>query len=84
MKQLLYPLGCQLTALFFLSASRGFACTTCDSALAQAVRAAVFGRDFSRNLASTVLPFVIFLLITAGIYYGLPMPKKRRRKGEAA
>ena len=69
MKKLLHLMQCP--ALVLLSAP-AFACTTCDSALAQAVRAEVFGADFWLNAGLTLLPFVIFLGITAAIYYGLP------------
>ena len=59
-------------ALFPLLPPPAFACTTCDSALAQAVREQVFGPDFWPHVGLTILPFAIVLAITVALQYALP------------
>src|SRR5688572_10594699 len=48
------------------------ACPLCHSDTGKQVRAGIFGPDFGFNLLVTTIPFVIFLGITALIYFGLP------------
>ena len=64
--------------LFFPSAVS--ACPVCDSGTGQAVRAGIFGSDFGFNLFVTIVPFLIFGVIVAGIYYGSPGEWRRRTR----
>ena len=52
-------------------------CPLCHTRIGEDVRASVFGPDFSFNLIATVLPFAIFLGVTALIYFGAPFGKRR-------
>lgn len=52
-------------------------CPLCHTKTGEDVRAAVFGPDFSFDLFATVLPFAIFLGVTALIYFGAPVRKRR-------
>ena len=75
-------------AISLLLTSPACACTTCDSALAQAVREEVLGTDFWPHVGLTILPFAIVLAITAAIYYGFPARSREitdhTAKGEIA
>ena len=53
------------------------ACPLCHTATGDKVRAAILGQDFWFNVGVTVLPFAIFLGITALIYYGMPTRELR-------
>ena len=57
------------------------ACPLCHTATGDKVRAAVLGPDFSFTVGVTVLPFAVFLGITALIYYGIP---KRKLRGDSS
>ena len=57
------------------------ACPLCHTATGDKVRAAVLGPDFWFNVGVTVLPFAVFLGITALIYYGIPT---RELRGDAS
>ena len=48
------------------------ACPLCRTDTGKQVRAGIFGPDFTFNMVVTIIPFVIFLGITALIYFGLP------------
>ncbi len=48
-------------------------CTLCHSERSELVRAYVFGANFLLNIGITLLPFVIFIVIIAGIYYYWPI-----------
>ena len=63
-----------LTSLFFLNAfsTAALACSLCHTETGKQVRSGIFGPDFGFNLLVTVMPFVIFLVITALIYFGVP------------
>jgi hypothetical protein len=60
-----------------LSPAAASACTLCYSETAQKVRAAIFGADLWQNIALTLLPFLVVLLIVALIYPGIPLRKRR-------
>jgi hypothetical protein len=47
-------------------------CPICHTETADKIRHALFGPDFWFNLSVTLLPFAIFLGITALIYYRFP------------
>lgn len=49
------------------------ACPLCHTETGNKVRAAIFGTDFWFNVSVTVVPFAIFLGLTALIYFGLPV-----------
>jgi arginine exporter protein ArgO len=51
------------------------ACPLCHTATGDKVRAAIFGTDFWFNVSVTVVPFAIFLGLTALLYFGLPTLK---------
>jgi hypothetical protein len=53
------------------------ACPLCHTQTGNNVRAALFGPDFWFNVGVTVLPFPIFLAITALIYFGGSEAKPR-------
>jgi hypothetical protein len=78
MKRLPYVPG----TLLVLLTSPTFACTTCDSVLAQAVREKVFGPDFWPHIAFTILPFGVVLSITAGIHCGFRRASARTRRND--
>jgi hypothetical protein len=60
-----------------LAPSSASACPLCHTATGDKVRAAVLGPDFWFNVGVTVLPFAVFLGITALIYYGIPTRELR-------
>ncbi len=62
--------------------SNALACTTCQTPLAESIRAAIFGPDFFFNLAVTLVPFLVFLTIAAAIHYGVPTLTRHRPKRE--
>lgn len=68
-------LACLLFGSLFLAPST-YACPVCNQKTGQKVRAGIFDEEFGFNLVATVLPFGVFLGITAGIHFGLP---RRRR-----
>lgn len=51
------------------------ACPLCHTDTGNKVRAAIFGTDFWFSVSVTLLPFAIFLGLTAIIYFGLPTLK---------
>lgn len=53
------------------------ACPVCDRETGRQVRAGIFDADFAFNLLATVLPFGIFLGITAAIHGRSPAPNRR-------
>lgn len=53
------------------------ACPLCHTETARQIRAAIFGPDFWFNVGVTILPFVLFLGITA-LIYGKPRSEPRR------
>ena len=55
------------------------ACPLCHTDTGKQVRAGIFGPDFGFNLVVTIIPFVIFLVITALIYFGLPIRTSRSK-----
>jgi hypothetical protein len=55
--------------MLFLSTAVA-ACPFCNSKTATQIRSSLFGRDFLFNLSVSLLPFVIFYLITYLIYNG--------------
>lgn len=64
------------TVLFSLLAPAvASACPVCHTATGNKVRAAIFGTDFWFNVSVTVVPFAIFLGLTALLYFGLPTLK---------
>ena len=52
-------------------------CPLCHTETARQIRAAIFGPDFWFNVGVTLLPFVVFLGITA-LIYGNPRSEHRR------
>jgi hypothetical protein len=48
------------------------ACPVCHTETGDKIRQALFGPDFWFNVGATILPFAIFVTITALIYYGFP------------
>jgi hypothetical protein len=60
-----------------LAPSSASACPLCYTVTGDKVRAAVLGPDFWFNVGVTVLPFAVFLGITALIYYGIPTRELR-------
>jgi hypothetical protein len=73
-----------LWAASFFGASPAWSCPVCNSGTGQAVRAGIFGSDFVFNLAVTIVPFLIFAAIIAGIYYGPPGQWRSRSGGADA
>jgi hypothetical protein len=70
------PAALQLALCMFyihVYASHGFACTVCHTEKGEQVRSAIFGADFLFHLTVTVIPFVLFLVLTALIYFGFPL-----------
>jgi hypothetical protein len=65
--------------LFWMTAlaSSASACPLCHTETGDKIRAAVFGADFWFNVGVTVLPFAIFLSITAFIYFRVPRREPR-------
>ena len=53
-------------------ATLALSCPLCHTDTGQQVRAGIFGPDFAFNLVITVIPFILFLGITALIYFGIP------------
>jgi hypothetical protein len=83
-------IGILILPLVSVIAIPASACPICHTETAQKIRHALFGPDFWFNIGVTILPFAIFLSITALIYYGFPTavrhPKPKRSKvtvGEA-
>jgi hypothetical protein len=68
-------LACLLLGFLPLSPS-AHSCPVCNQETGQAVRAGLLDEDLGFNLLATVLPFGVFLGITAAIHFGLP---RRRR-----
>lgn len=60
---------------------RLLACTVCDGATGQQVRATIFADDFWATLASVAAPFPILLLGLAAFHFGFP-PFQSRRVGD--
>ena len=60
-----------------LAPSSASAYPLCHTVTGDKVRAAVLGPDFWFNVGVTVLPFAVFLGITALIYYGIPTRELR-------
>ena len=53
-------------------ASAAGACPFCHTQTGEQIHASVFGPDFWFNVGVTLLPFAIFLGLTALIYFGVP------------
>ncbi len=56
------------------------ACPLCASGTGERVRAGIFDADFGSNLAGTLLPFPVFLVVVAVLYFGLPGAGKAPRR----
>jgi hypothetical protein len=69
-----------LFATFLLPASPVWACPLCESETGERVRAGIFAADFGYHLAVTLLPFPVFLGITALIHFGVPWGKVGPRR----
>jgi hypothetical protein len=65
--------------LFNLFSTAALACPLCHTDTGEKVRAGIFGPDFGFNLVVTIIPFIIFLAITALIYFGLPTRGNRAK-----
>jgi hypothetical protein len=74
-----------LAAIVFLNAfsTGAFACPFCHTETGKQIRSGVFGSDFRFNLIVTIIPFVIFLGITALIYFGFPTRGSRSKHNES-
>ena len=72
-------------ALLHALADAAFACTLCHTDTGKAVRSGIFGPDFAFNILVTLIPFVIFLGITALIYFRFPaLPKRSKASQQSA
>jgi hypothetical protein len=73
-----------LTFLFIVfSTTPALACPLCHTKTGRQVRAGIFGPDFGFNLLVTIIPFVIFLGITAFIYFGPPIRRSPANGSES-
>jgi len=60
------------------------ACTVCDTATGEAVRAGIFDAQFVPTLLSLLIPFPILAGVGAAIHFGWPGRWRRRRAARAA
>jgi hypothetical protein len=74
--------GILLAAGLLLPASSALACPQCPEGVARQVRAGIYDNAFAFNLSATLLPFGVFLGITAAIHSGVSLgrfaPRGRR------
>jgi hypothetical protein len=77
-----FPGRILLAAGLLLTATTAPACPQCPAGVARRVRAGIYDGDFAFNLCATLLPFGVFLGITAAIHGGVPVrrfaPRRRR------
>ncbi|MDX1931110.1 MAG: hypothetical protein SFU56_00750 [Capsulimonadales bacterium] len=78
-----FPVFCLLLALLATSTPHADACPVCDSPTGREVRREIFNEEFGPNLLRTVLPFPIFLGITAFLYVGPPSFRRRNESTPA-
>jgi hypothetical protein len=64
--------ACAVAALLAALAAPAAACTVCDSAGGQQVRAALLESDFTLNLMAATLPSLVFVSAVAVIHFGWP------------
>jgi hypothetical protein len=57
------------------------ACPWCETPTAELVRAGIFNDEFLYNVAITLSPFPLLVLVVALVYFGFPVdrPKKNHR-----
>ncbi|RYG50256.1 MAG: hypothetical protein EOO01_11120 [Chitinophagaceae bacterium] len=55
------------------------ACPICNSLTGNAIRASVLGPDLWFNLAVLILPFAIFAIVAAIMYYGIRPPRSHHK-----
>jgi hypothetical protein len=61
-----------------------WACPICESETGKRVRAGIFATDFGYNLVVTLLPFPVFIGITALIHFGVPWSRVDSRRMTSA
>jgi hypothetical protein len=78
-----FPGSLVLIVALLLPASSAPACPQCPAGVARQVRAGIYDGDFAFNLFATLLPFGVFLGITAAIHSGVAVdrlaPRGRRQ-----
>lgn len=65
-----------------LASSVARACTVCGSNTGQQLRAGIFDGHFWRSLTLLSLPFPVFALVVAAIYFGMPDIEERQDPAE--
>lgn len=63
-------------ALNVLFGSQALGCPLCYTETAEQVRAGIFNQGFFSNLGPILLPFVVFAVISLGLYHRWPWEKK--------
>lgn len=55
--------------------NHALACPYCDSEIGREVKAGIFNGDFALNVALTLLPIPILLIVVGVIHFGMPRPR---------
>jgi len=62
--------------IFVMLTSSVMACPFCGTKTSGDIRAVAFGQDMTYNITVSIIPFVIFGIVTYFIYKGIPLKKR--------